>query len=188
MWPDLICSVVSTGPKPSGQKIAPLKEKDGWNCGMGGGYQHIPNCIFTRKSGGVSSFEEMIILELVHWKERGRYSLCLFFESCTSCGKHHHQTRCSSVKLKFDRRNNDETYWKVTVDFNVYVWSLKMYRSSSLKSEHVWKVPNTACFKDRLHLQYLSSFFWGDWTHYDGKSHLEFVFACLYLSKHLKQI
>ena len=57
---------------------------------------------------------------------------------------------------------NGETMMKSNswmISFNVYVWSLKMYRSSSLKSEHVWKVPNTACFKDRLHLQYLSRFF-----------------------------
>ena len=121
MWPDLICSVVSTGPKPSGQKIAPLKEKDGSNCGMGGG------CVYFSKA--VLAVGNIIIKQdalLWSWSLNGETMM----------------------------RSNS---WMIS--FNVYVWSLKMYRSSSLKSEHVWKVPNTACFKDRLHLQYLFKVF-----------------------------
>ena len=92
----------------------------------------------------------------------------------------------------------EKQWWKILksdswlISFNVYVWSLKMYRSSSLKSEHVWKVPNTACFKDRLHLQYLSRFFFEVIEHPAMENHTWNLFSLVFtfpsISSNLKKV
>ena len=125
---------------------------------MGGGYQHIPNCMFTKNLVGYHHLRKWLYWNLFIGRNVAG-TVCIYFSKAVLA--------VGNIIIRQDAllwswSLNGETMmisnsWMIS--FNLYVWSLKMYRSSSLKSEHVWKVPNTACFKDRLHLQYLSRFF-----------------------------
>ena len=122
--------------------------------------------------------------------------MCLFFESCTRCGKHHHQTRCSCVKLQlFERKSKDEKqllneifehrlclmFEKVCI---IVEFSLGF---GKYPTKSVSKIFCTSSI-----FQGIFSCFSGDWNTYDGTSRLgifsHFFLICPSISSKRKKL